>query len=397
MSENLFNIDDLLNNTLRNESLKEIFQNKLDELKLNKTNVQEILDMPYRTLKGILEGTQKLVDVTNLIKIADFLQMPKEQVFKLYAEAVQSIHPSKQVSPQKIKFIKENFDLVVLKKAGLINDLSDFDHIEARINKRLGFKSIYEYKQPNIDIAFSSGLFKPKNLLTRLFWIRSAICAFEEIDNPNEYDRQSLIKIFPHIVWHTMNVERGLSEVIKLLFKVGITVIYQPNLQGLQLRGATFSVHDKPCIVLTNYQGFYSTLWFCLIHELFHVLFDWDDIKSNSYHLSDDDNEELTVQERENEANVFARNYLFSSEKLAAIKPHLRDFSYVKEFANDNHVHHSIAYVFYAFDTKDRKAWARAKKYSPVIEDAIKDLNYPWKDETPLEEFVIEKKQVIYN
>lgn len=397
MPNNLFNVDDLLSNTLRNQSLKELFQAKLNELKLTQTSVQEILDMPYRTMKGILDGTQKLVDVMNLVKIADFLQMPKEQVFKLYIEAVQSVHPSTNVAPKKIKFIKENFDLAVLKKAGLINDLTDYDHIEQRIIKRLGFKSIYEYKQPKIDVAFSSGLFKPKNLLTRLFWIRAAICEFEEIENPNEYDKQTLIKIFPHILWHTMNVERGLAEVIKLLFKIGVTVIYQPNLQGLRLRGATMSVNQKPCIVLGNYQGFYSTLWFCLIHELFHVLMDWDDIKNDSYHLSDDDNEELTVQEREKEADNFARDYLFSKEKLSVVKQHLRNFTYIKEFAIENHVHYSIVYAFHAFDTNDSKAWARARKYSPPVEEATKNLNYPWTDETPLEEFTSEKKQLIYN
>ena len=397
MPNNLFNIDDLLNNTLRNESLRDVFQTKLNELKLTQTGIQEILDMPYRTLNGILDGTQKLVDVLNLVKIADFLQMPKEQVFKLYMDAVQSVHPPSSFSAKKIKFIKENFDLAVLKKAGLINSLTDYEHIENRITQRLGFKTIYEYKKPNIDIAFSSGLFKPKNLLTRLFWIRSAICTFEEIDNPNEYEKQALVKLFPQLLWHSMNVERGLLEVVKLLYKIGITVIYQPNLQGLQLRGATMSINQKPCVVLGNYQGFYSTLWFCLIHELYHVLMDWDDIKNDSYHLSDDDNEELTVREREEEADTFARNYLFSKEKMTIVKQHFSNFAYIKDVAIENHVHPSIVYAFHAFDTNDSKAWSRARKYSPPIEEALKNLDYPWKDETPLEEFASEKKQLIFN
>jgi HTH-type transcriptional regulator/antitoxin HigA len=379
--------------------LPELFQNKLKELKLTKTSVQEILGMPYRTLKGILDGTQKLVDVTNLIKIADFLRLPKEEVFRSYIEVVQKNHPTNVVSPKKIKFIKDNFELSVLKKAGLINSLTDFEHIEKRIISRLGYKTIYEYKKPNFDVAFSSGLFKPKNLLTRLFWIRAAICELEEIDNPNPYSKQELIKLLPRILWYTMNEERGLQEVIKLFFKIGITVIYQPNLQGLQLRGATFSVNEKPCIVLTNYQGFYSTLWFCLIHEIYHVIFDWDDIKNDCYHLSDEDNEELTVQDREKQADNFAREYLFSSEKMKELKPYINDIGYVKRIANENHVHFSIIYAFSAYMNRNRdsKAWAFAKKQSPIVSEVIKAVDYPWNDETPLEEFANEKKHLIYN
>lgn len=396
MADDLFNIDELLSNALKKEGLKELFDKKLDELKLNKTNVQEILDIPYRALNGILNGTQKLVDVTNLIKVADFLQLPKEEVFRLYVDAVQRKYSTYNVSPKKIKFIKENFDLTVLKKAGLIDTVTDFDHIEKRITSRLGFKTIYEYKKPNIDIAFSSGLFKPKNLLTRLFWIRAAACTFEEIDNPHEYNREELIKFFPQICWFTMNVERGLTEVIKALFRIGIAVIYQPPLQGLQLRGATFSLNDKPCIVLTNYLGFYSTLWFCLLHELYHVLFDWEDIKNNCYHLTDDDNDELTVQEREKDADNFAAEFLFSKEKLLKVRPHLHDFIYVKNFAMENHVHESIIYAFNAFDKKhDHKAWARTKRYSPPVVKAIQNIEYPWSERRPFEEMVSQHKSII--
>jgi HTH-type transcriptional regulator / antitoxin HigA len=397
MPDNLFNVDDLLSTAFKREGLEELFQIKINELKLTKTSVQEILGIPYRTLKGILDGTQKMVDVTNLIKLADFLQVPKERVFELYVESIQKHHPLTHVAPKKIEFIKKNFDLAVLKKAGLIENLNDFEHIESRIIRRLGYRSIFEYQKPEIDAAFSSGLFKPKNLPTRLFWIRSAISTFEEINNPNAYERQSLIKFFPHILWFTMNEDRGLVEVIKALYKIGITVIYQPNLQGLQLRGATFSVNENPCIVLTNYQGFYSTLWFCLIHELYHVLFDWDDIKKDSYHLSDDDNDELTVQEREKQADQFARDYLFSPEKLEAIKRHINDAAYIQKIAQENHVHYSIVYTFTAYESKDRKAWARAKKFSPPVQKAIKSLDFPWTDPKALEEFINEKKHQIYN
>lgn len=398
MADRFNDINTLLNNIVEKPTLRGLFDKKVKELGLAPTAVLGIIGISYRTLNGTLDGSQKMVDATNLIKIANFLQLPKEQVVQLFIEAVERNFPTETISADKVKFIKQNFNLAVLKKAGFIDSITDFEHIERRIVSRLGLRSLFEYRKPSVDVAFSSGLFKPENDLTRAFWIKAAMACFEEIDNPHDYDRQALIKIFPQIRWHTLNEERGLVEIIKALYKVGITVIFQPALQTLQVRGATFNVNDKPCIVLTNYMGFYSTLWFALIHELFHVLFDWEEIKANKYHLTDDSNEQLSVQEHEREADNFAREYLFSREKMEQVKPYINDVAYVKDFAMNNHVHHSIIYTFIAFDTgkHDRMAWARARRHSPDVTKTIKAIDLPWPDPKPFEEHLEARKTVIY-
>lgn len=394
-------INSLLNDILKPQTggLKELFEKKVADLKLKPTSMLEILNIQHRTLKGILDGTQKTVDVTNLIKIANFLQMPKEQVFKLYIESLEKHYNQGIVSPDKIKFIQENFDLVTLKKAGFIESITDFEKIEAKLISFLGLRSIYEYKRSNVKPAFSAGLTKPKNELTRSLWINAAITYFEDIDNPYEYDRVGLVAYFPNIRWHSTNVELGLVTIIKDLYKLGVTVIYQSSLPSLHLRGATFVVKDKPCIVLTNYVGFYGTLWFALVHELFHVLFDFDEIRSNSYHLSDDEDNELLVQEKENEANNFAREYLFPNEKMQQVRAHINNPYYIKEFAEKNHVHPSIIYVFNAYESSktNRVAWARARKNDPDISKCISFLENPWNNAKPILEIVKDKKLQIYH
>ena len=45
-----------------------------------------------------------------------------------------------------------------------------------------------------------------------------------------------------------------------------------------QIKGATFVINNKPCIVITDFNKNYGTIWFSLIHELHHVLFDLDSI-----------------------------------------------------------------------------------------------------------------------
>ena len=396
-------IDNVLNSALKDDSLKELFEGKLAQLKISTTSALEILGMSSRTLKGILDGSQKTFDHTALIKIANLLQEPREKIVKLYFDSLEEKHPTTSTTtPEKINFIKENFPLAILKKDKFIDNITDFNHIEQRICSRLGLKSIFEYRKPEMDIAFSSGnMFKPQNELTRSFWIAAAKAYLEEISNPYEYNSEALSDYFPKIRWQSTDEEHGFLNVIRQLYKLGVTVIYQPPLHTLQLRGATFSVNEKPCIGVTNYVGFYSTLWFALTHEMLHVIFDWEEIKSSSYsyHLSDDNNPNLSIKEKEAETNKYARHYLFSNDKALKIKPFLNDISYVREFAKDNHIHESLIYAFNAFDigNKDRMAWARARRYDGKIKECIKLVDFPWNDSKSIDEFSKLKKNEIYN
>jgi Zn-dependent peptidase ImmA (M78 family) len=395
------NVNELLKDLLKQTSLMDLFEQKLKELDLTPTAALSILGMQHRALYGILEGSQKIVDFTNLIKLSSFLQIPREDVIKMYLNILQQNFPLLTVSsPDKVKFIKENFDLAALKKSGLISSLTDFAQIEERLLARLGLRSIFEYRKPEISVAFSSGHFLPKNILTRSFWIKAAITSLEEIANPYHYDRQALINFFPKIRWYTTKVEQGLSEVVKILYRIGVTVIYQPSLQGLQLRGATMSINDKPCIVLTNLQGYYPTLWFALIHELYHVLFDWEEILENSYHLTDDDDQELSVREREKMADNFAKEYFLPTEKQQFIKRYLNDHSYIQDFASNNNLHPSFIYVFSAWNSankNNRQLWSRARKYDANYKLAIEHFDNPWTETRIIDDVIKDKRNKIYN
>ena len=377
MANKFSDIDALLKGIMHQgkPSLKELFDEKIAELDIPHTTACKLIGVQPKSIKGILTGTQKIVDITTLIKIADFLQIQEEEVVLLYMELVKQQFPDITVDPNKIEFIKKNFDLAALKKVGMIDSLSDFAQIEKKLISRFRLKSIFEYRQPGSGIAFSSGAFNPKNALTRANWINGALACFEEIDNPYSYNRNNLINLFPKIKKYSINVDFGLRDVVKLLYKIGVTVIYQPSLAGLQLRGATANVNNKPCVVLTDYKNFYPTLWFALIHELYHVIFDWEEIKLQKYHLTDDANEEVTVKERENEANIFAREYLFAEEDLKRVKKYIYDSEYIEEVADENQIHSSIIYANHAYlSNGNRSAWAKVRSHSPDFENTIKNI-----------------------
>lgn len=399
MSDKYRDIENMLNGLFPEaQNLRDLFNKRLYELDMSVTSACTNLGIQSRAMQGILDGTQKIIDSTNILTLSNFLQVSDEEVWKLYITALRKNFQSSAIPLEKIEFIKENFNLAVLKKAGLINSVTDFAHIDRKLTQRLGLKSILEYRKPSTDVAFSSGLFNPDNDIVRENWIEFAKACFREIDNPYTYQRDELIKMFAKMRWYSLDVERGISEVIRLLYKVGVTVVVQSPLQNLKLRGAIFNVNGKPCVVLTNYAGFYATLWFALIHELYHVLFDWDEIKASRYHLTDDSNEELSVREREQEADNFAREYLLPKEKSLLVRSYINNAAYVREFAADNQIHPSLVYVFNAFDTGsgDRTVWARAKKFSPPVTNATKDIEISWQDERTVEEIMSSLKPNLY-
>lgn len=392
-------VDDLLRKLFEpDSSLTGLFNNRLEQLDISKRAALDIIGIPYRTLNGILEGTQRTLDYTNLIKLANFLNISKEEVFSLYTNQLNVNYSIESNNPDKVKFIKENFDLAALKKAGFINSISDYRDIEFKITRYFGFKSIFEYKRPSNKPAFSAGKVMPKDNLTRDLWNAATEDFFKELENPNDYDKQALIDYFPEIRWHSTNVEYGMINVIRELYKCGVSVAYQSSLSNLHLRGATLPINNKPCVVITDYKGFYPTLWFALIHELFHVLFDWEEIKNNRYHLSQKESDQLSIIQKEKEADDFAREYLFSKDKSNSVRAYLNDRDAIVKVASTHDVHPSFIYVFNAHDVgkNNRYYWAKAQQENPDITDLIKKLENPWNDPKPLREHVNDLRHKIY-
>lgn len=390
MSREDFNVDELLSNLFTDVNLHRLFEERVKELGVAPTNALEIMGIEYRPLHNILHGSSPRVDARNFVKLANFLNQPLELIIKLFYKALENNFSEIQDYPvEKIDFINKNFDLATLKKIGFIKDISDYKQIEASILSYFGYKTIFEFTLPGDDIAFSAGVRKSKSNLFKKFWVKSAIETFKELSNPYEYSRKALMAYIPEIRWQSVNVEKGLLNVVKDLFRLGITVLYQNNTSSLHLKGATIVVNDKPCIVLTDYMGFYTTLWHTLCHELSHVLFDLDDIKKSKYHISEND-DELPVQEREDAANFFAREFLFSKEKLDIVKPHINNRKFIKEYAERCQIHESFIYTYYAyeFDKEDDRAWSRAKLKNPSFDTMIEKIENSWDNAQPIESHI---------
>jgi len=384
------------------ETLEELFNQRIQSLQIPKTTALKIMGMSTRTLEGIITGEQKVLDYTQLIKLSNFLGIDAEEVVKLYIEKLRTVHDLDATNTDggdQIKFINEHFNLAEMRKVGLISSLTDYESITKSICRYFGLNKIQDYSEPEMNVAFSAGK-RAKTNCSLNNWIFLAEQTCIELRNTNDYSRDKLIEYFPQIRWYCTDVDNGLVTVINHLFRLGITVVFIPSFPSMHIRGATFEVNNKPCIALTDYVGFYPTLWFALVHELYHVLFDWDTIRITSYHLSlERDDETSTTSQNEIDADEFARKYLFSKDKSRSIEPLINEHQKVKEYAAENHVDPSFIYVFSAFDAhkSNKYVWGRAKKRNPNITRLLNKLQHSFDTDKSFDGYIKDVRNKIYN
>jgi HTH-type transcriptional regulator/antitoxin HigA len=381
MSDKFLNVDWILNSALAPKgwmdtlSLLELFNERISQAGISKNQALKIMNIETKSFDAFIQGSATKIDFLTIIKIATFLEMaPSVFIDKFLSKVTEENKSVIEITKVRNHIIK-HFDLDALRNSGFIDTVSDFEHVEKKILDFFGYTSVFQYKS-NIEIPVYSKGKVSSNEKSLKFWVNMAYATFEKMHNPNEFDRHGLVKIFPSLRAYSLNVENGLLQVSKLLSKLGVTLIFIPKMyKNLHVRAATFCINDKPCIAITNYKDYYPTLWFSLFHELYHVLYDWDEIinSEGSTHLSAGMS---TGTIDEDAANEFAARYLFDDEKMEMIKPFIDDRNYVAKVARGYNVHESIVYALYAhkYSTKDNKLFAKYRDCLIDPNSAIKEF-----------------------
>jgi Zn-dependent peptidase ImmA (M78 family)/transcriptional regulator with XRE-family HTH domain len=372
----------------RTATLVELLEEQCKKHGVSQRQLSQIIGVQRKSLQRILEGEAQKVDVLTLLKINQFLGLELNEVIKHYVSGIPSDSVNELEASRKSAYIVKHFDLEGLKKSGFIKSLIDFNEIEQRILEFFGLDNIYEY-----DSEISGALFSRTKKSTHdkmmEFWVKSAYLQFQKVENPNEYDRDSLLELISKMRPYTRQVERGLTTVVKALFNIGITVIIQSYLTKTQIRGGTFIVNGKPCIVLTDFNKRYDTLWFTLLHELCHVLFDLETIETTTYHLTGEPDIFLI----EEEADQFARDYLLTPEKLAIVQPFIFSEGVVKEYAQRWKIHESIIYGMYLHENENY--YPKFRSYITKSDQAVKNLKLSSWDEDSIVEHAKKIKEVL--
>ncbi len=338
----------LLNQTGQVADIATLIDQKMTELDLSERQLSSILGIERPSLKRLKEGEAQKVDLLTALKLIQFLNLEVGEFIKLYVSSLPAASIGSLEKVRKANYIVEHFDLKTLKKSGIIDSVNDYEAIEEQIVKQFGLNSIFEY---SLEVAYPIFSRSKRPFADRMleYWVKSAYAKFQQIGNPNPYDKAGLEALIPKMRPYSRDVDAGLLTVIKALYNLGITVIVQPYLMKTHVYGMTMIVEGKPCIALSNYYNKYPTLWFTLMHEIAHVFYHFDKIKTLGYHVSG--NDDLYLMEPE--ANMFAREILFSADKINYIRQFIDSPRVVEQYAEQNKVHPSIIYSIFIRSLED--------------------------------------------
>lgn len=366
----------------------QIISEKKEKMGISDLQMSKILGIDKSTfnrlLKKIEEGQVDNIDFYSILKISQLLGIGIEEISQIYVSSLSPDHIKELERARKANYIINNFDLKGLKESGFIDSISDFDVIENKITTFFKLDSIFHFKSDIGAVAFSRSKHISHDKM-RDFWVRSAIFQFEKVDNPNEYDRDKLLAIITKIAPYTRLEGKGFWTVMQALYNVGVTVIVQSYLSKTQVRGATFVVKDKPCIVITDYNKRYYSFWQALMHELYHVIYDLDQLKSLKYHLTGEPQSELYLF-KEDYADYFGWEMLFPQEKLEFVRHMISSKTYVYDYAEKHKVHPSIIYGFYCHYEKNKNGkdyYGLYQQYFGKTDKAFAVVrSNPWDKET---------------
>lgn len=103
----------------------------------------------------------------------------------------------------------------------------------------------------------------------------------------------------------------GPLQAADLLLEHGIVLIAEPHVPGMKVDGAAFLAGDVPVVALTLLRDSIDNFWFTLLHEVAHIVLHYRTGLTTGFF---DDLNSPTVDEIEDEANVFAANLLIPDE-----------------------------------------------------------------------------------
>lgn len=364
------------------ESLPALVNRRCKELDLSENQLARVLGIGKESLRRILGGEAQKVDILTMLKLSTFLGVGVDGLAKVFVAGMTPDAIGDLEAMRRRNYIVKHFDLDRLKKVGFIESVTDFEAIENRITRFFGLDTVFQYTT-EVGYSLFSRTKRDSHDKMREMWVRSAYAQFQSRPNPFGYDHNRLLELVPQIRQYTRFEKNGLLKVAQALYRAGVTVIAQKYLSFTQVKGATFIVEGKPCVVVTDFGGDYATAWFTLMHELAHILYHWDKLETTRYHLTGEDDLFLI----EDEADHFARELLFPSKKLAFVEPFIDNPHLVKRYAEQEGIHPSIIYSFYAYrryaDSGDSSGYAFYKKLMASSDDALKAIRcHPWDKET---------------
>ena len=387
-------------NSSRN--LRDILVEHMQENGISEHSLADVLNIDRRALnKFIKEGAD--LKFSQAILIMRFLRMEEEDFISAYEGTMSDNESFDLDKADTLSYIFDKFDIPTLKSIGIIKKRTTIDSYEEQLKSFFGFNnSIMEYdsfiRHPALFSKSKRQIEENKARKMRDFWLKCAVHSFEKINNPYDYDKDTLIEFMKHIQEYTEDVAHGYEKAVMILYRLGVTVLTQPYMEKTGAFGVTMIIDDKPCIVITDMQKKYHKLWLSLIHELYHVINDYDLLISASYHITSVDEPDLLFNEEK--ADLFALRVLVPEDVLVNLDRIVNFEIKMKQLAKQLSLDSSILYGAYLDNLPKERQSAGYKMFSQNLKSTVsvtRTIFFNFVEKQKLDDAISEIKGVLNN
>ena len=372
-----------------NLSLREMIKKFMDDNNILESALAEEIGIHKKTLSSFLTDKSDL-KFLQALRFMKLLNLTESELVSAYYKDMKSEDTSSLEKVEKLSYIMHNFDVQTLKDIGIIKTRAKVDELEEIICHFFGFKEIYEYDDTSLTPALFSKskmrLSQEKEAKMTTFWLKCAIQTFNKIGNPNEYNKEILLHLLKRVAEFTLDEVNGYNKFILVLYQLGVTVVTQSYIPRTNSFGVTMILNNKPCIVITDRNKKYHKLWITLLHELYHVINDYDLLESIDYHLSNEETHDIFLNE--SKADKFALDVLVNPAIQSQIGKIISFPQKVKLLANELGVSESIIYGVYSEslpkgDAKNQ-AFRKYNQYLITSETATRNILFDVKEQKTL-------------
>jgi len=287
----------------------EFIKNELEFRGWNQEDLANIMDISLKTVNQIIKGKQGIT-VQTAIKLGTTFGQSPEYWLNLYntyciieAEKV----PETKSKTGELRNLYEKYPISELKKKNWIPKTNDIEILQKYIER-------YKLDKEPLKIAARTGNLENRDQMLRNTWVNVAeYCAglFEY----KPYNKAKLSSIADHLSEYTIK-SNGVDTLIQDLNDCGVGFLILTHLPKTFLDGAVFSYKNNPIIVYTHRYDRTDNFWFTIAHEIAHVILHYNE--KEFYILDDLSN--LTEDEKEIQADEFAKNILKNDKVIESLE-----------------------------------------------------------------------------
>lgn len=312
-----------------------IIKEYLDEYNVSQKELAARIGMSEKHISNLLNGSSRITEEFSLKLEKVLTDIPASYWLNYetkYREELARQNELLKLSQQNLKVVAKKFyfkevfkglDMSLIEQAVEMLKLlkiSDFNNFDSA------------YKNLEVDFMEDGGAKEPIAI-----WLK--LCESEiEIQNDdienisyNEKNLKNSLDKFK-MLSNNDNVELSIKSCRKLCNKLGIYFVLCEAVTNSKVRGALTTYKGHPAIFLSGRFKSHDNIWFAFIHEIGHLLKHYN---KKDIIISYEDSSEDNINNKEAEANKFARDFFINQEDYEEylIKNNFTADS-IKKFAN---------------------------------------------------------------